>query len=386
MTDTGAADERDKQEWQGEEWRARRAYQAARAGRQSAARRTLVVALVAALLVMGLGAGLLAPGYFAAQRVAADFCVALRTGDAAEAWALLTPSARGGLTEAEYARALHALDSAEGGVRGCAASDLAGYAYTPGQSAASDAITLTRGRMTLRGTLGLALVGGSWRIASVPQALWGVPLAAVAVAGDYCAALQTGDYPAAWALFSVTLQGAQAEADYVAAQEARAALTGRVTACAVFGLTTPDSQTTQALVSVTRATGPCLGGVLQLQPEGGVWRISDRDLNIDGVDVGPYQVGQRFCAALAVGDFGAAYALLGAALQAQTSPAALAAALSPASGARWHCGGPVSGSYQVAGAVASYTAPLLTASGAPAGRTLAFQFALIQGTWWISAF
>lgn len=360
------------------------AYQAARTGRQSAARRLLALALGAILLVCGLGAGLLAPHYFAAQRVAAAFCAALRAGDAPAAWALLAPGARDGLTLADYARALHALDTAEGGVRSCVVSDLAGYAYTPGQAIASDTMTLTRERMALGATLELAQVGGAWRVMVVPQALYGAPLAAVATVADYCAALRAGDYAAAWARFSITLQGAQAQADYVAAQDARATLTGRVSSCVVIGLTTPESQTTQALVSVTRMNGPRLGGFVQLQPEDGVWRISDRDPNVEGVDVGPFEAGRRFCADLAAGDFTAAYGLLNSSLQARTSPAALADLSSTRSGAL-RCGAPISGSYQVAGEVASYTAPLLTASGAPAGRTLSLQFALIQGTWWISA-
>ncbi len=265
-------------------------------------------------------------------------------------------------------------------------SALAGYAYTPGQTVASDAVILTRAHVTLRGTLRLALVDGEWRVASVATSLYGAPLAPVAVVTRYCAALQAGDYAGAYALFSATLQGAQRQVDYVATQDERATLTGRVTSCAMAALTMADSQTAQALVSVTRATGPRLGGEMQLQPEGGAWYISDLDPNIEGVDVGPYQVGLRFCADAAAGDYRAANVLLSGTLRARTTPATLAAALPPASSGAWRCGAPARGSYVVAGGVASYAAPIMMASGAPLGRTLAFQFALIQGTWWINGY
>lgn len=380
--DTGG--ERQPYHWA--ETRARRAYLAAQAGRQGQARRALALTTLVFLLVVGLGVGLAAPRYFAAQGVAAAFCAALHANDPAAAYALLTTDARGGLSETDFAGALRGLAATEGDVRSCVAGALSGYAYTPGQAVASDAVVITRAHATLRGRLGLALVGGEWRVASVATSLYGAPLAPVAVVARYCAALQAGDFAGAYALFSATLQGAQTQADYVTTQDERAALTGKVTSCAMAALTMADSQTAQALVSVTRATGPRLGGEMQLQPDGVSWYISDLDPNIEGVDVGPYQTGLRFCADASAGAYGAAYALLSGALQARTTLAALAAVLLPASSGGWRCGMPMRGSYVVAGGVASYTAPLMTASGAPTGRTLAFQFALIQGTWWISGY
>jgi hypothetical protein len=346
----------------------------------------LAFAALVFLLVAGMGAGLLAPRYFAAQRAAAAFCAALQANDPVATYALLTKDARGGLGETDFAGALRALTTAEGGVRSCAASRLLGYAYMPGQTVASDTVTLTRAHVTLRGTLGLMLVGGAWRIASVATSVYGAPLAPVAVVARYCHALQAGDTAAAYALFSATLQGAQTQADYTAAQGERATLTGRVTSCAVAALTIPNSQTALAFVSVTRAAGPRLGGEMQLLPDGAAWYISNLDPNIEGVDVGPYQVGRRFCVEASAGAYGAAYALLSGALQARTTLAALAAAFPPASSGGWRCETPARGSYVVAGGVATYTAPLTTASGTSIGRTLTLQFTLIEGIWWISGY
>ncbi len=367
------------------ETRARRAYLAASAGHQRAARRTLALALVALLLVTSLGAIILTPRYFAAQRVAAAYCDALRGRDYAAAYALLADTARGGLTLTTYTAAMSALDTAEGLVTGCAASALAGYQYTPGAVTASDTLQLARQRASSAGMVALASSGGTWRITAIAPSLTLAPLEAVAVVAGYCAALRASDYTASYALLSVTEQGLQSESDYTSAQLLRDTLTGRVTACAVISLTRPDAQTLDALLSVTRATGPRQGGEAQLQSSGSVWRITQLDPAINGVDVGPYRVGQRFCAAVSAGDFGDAYGLLTSALQTQTTPDQMRAALTAPAGQRWRCERPASGSYEVAGSSASYRVSL-SATHPPAQETLSLSFTLIAGVWRISAY
>ena len=368
--------------------RARRAYVAASAGRQDAARRALLLALVTFLLVASVATAMLAPRYFAAQHVAAVFCAALRGRDYPTAYALLDPAARGGLSADAYASALRTLDSAEGRVNDCGAAALAGYQYAPGQTTASDTLTLTRQRATLTGAVGLTFDGATWRITSVAQSLYGAPLASAVVAQSYCAALRAGDYPAAYALYSATLQGMQVESAYLTAQRLRDMLTGRVTGCSVIALSTPDAQTVNALLSVSRATGPLQGGDLQLQLDGGVWRISQLDPAIQGVDVGPYQVAQSFCADVASGDFGGVYDLLTDALQTRTTPAQLSSALIPGPGQRWSCGSAQRGSYVVTGDTATYRMTMTSSdpASAPAQRTETLQFALIAGAWRISGY
>ena len=368
--------------------RARQAYVAAAAGRQGAARRALLIALVGFLLVASVGAATLAPRYFAAQRVAAMYCAALRVHDYPAAYALLDANARGGLSASDYASALRALDSAEGQVNNCGAAALAGYQYMPGQATASDTLTLTRQRATLTGAVGLTFDGATWRITSVAASVYGAPLAAAAVAQSYCAALRAGDYAAAYALYSATLQGMQVESEYLTAQRLRDTLTGRVTGCPVIALSTPDAQTVNALLSVSRVTGPLQGGELQLQSDGGAWRISQLDPAIQGVDVGPYLVAQSFCADVAAGDFTSVYDLLTDTLQARTTLAQLSAALTPGPGQRWSCGSPQRGGYSVTGDTASYRVPLISTNlaSAPSQRTETLQFALIAGAWRISGY
>jgi hypothetical protein len=283
---------------------------------------------------------------------------------------------------------MQAFDSAEGPVRGCDTGGITAYHYLPGEDTASDTVTLTRRRVTFQGTLGLTLGGAGWRINSVASSLYGVPLAPVAVAATYCAALRAGDDAMAYTLLSVIVQGTQAESDYLAAQRLRDTLTGQVTGCAVIGLAAPDGQMVNALLSVSRATGPLQGGYAQIQPDGAAWRITQLDPAILGVDIGPYLVGQRFCAAVTAGDVGGAYALLTDALRGQATLSQTRAALMPEPGYRWQCGSPQSGSYVVSGATATYRVPLTSTApnGAPGQRVMTLQFALIGGVWQISGY
>ncbi len=370
------------------ETRARRAYLAATAREQQTTRRALLIGLVALLLLASIGAVTLTPRYFAAQRAASAFCAALQERDYAAAYALLDADARAGFSQQAYTTVMQALDTTMGQVSACDTGGLVGYHYLPGQTTASASVTLTRTRATLRGVVGLAFDGAGWRITSVAPSLYGMPLAPLATAAAFCAALRTGDYATAYALLGAAPPGTQVESDFVAAQRLRDTLTGHVTSCAVIGLAAPGAQTVNALLSVSRMTGPRQGGDLQIQTDGAAWRITQLDPAVLGVDVGPYLVGQQFCAAVASGDFGGAYALLGDALRAQTTLGQMRAALTPAPGYRWQCGPPQLGSYSVTGATASYSVTLISTvpDGAPGPQIATLQFTLIGGEWQISGY
>ncbi|HEX8997479.1 MAG TPA: hypothetical protein VF812_15735 [Ktedonobacterales bacterium] len=367
---------------------ARQAYVAATASRQRTARNGLAIALIAGLLLISLASALITPHYLAAQRVAADFCDALRGHAYSTAYGLMDDAASGGIGSTAYASAMRALDTAQGPVSACAAAAFSGYTYTPGQDVAGDLLTLTRHGVTYQGMVGLARSGARWRITTVAQTIYGLPLAPVAVAATYCAALRAGEYTTAYTLFNETLQGMQAQADYINIQRLRDTLTGRLTGCAIISLSAPDDQTVNALLSVTRTTGPHEGGELQVQTDGAAWRISQLDPAIQGIDVGPYLTGQRFCAALSANDYSRMAGLLTDTLRSPSTLARLRATFAEAPGSHWRCGQPQAGSYSVTGATASYRVPLagVSLSGQPAQRIETLTFSLIEGAWQISGY
>ncbi|HEX8982481.1 MAG TPA: hypothetical protein VF792_06925 [Ktedonobacterales bacterium] len=377
------------------ETHARHAYVAASAAQQHAARRTVMLALAVLLILGGVATTLFTSSYFAAQRVAATFCAALVNRDYSPAYLMLDTQARDGLTLTGWASAAQALDSATGRVTACDASVLGGYVYQPGAETASDSVTLTRQRAAhsgapiitnSSGVITLSQVGGDWRISEPPAALYGVSLASLAVAQNFCAALRHDDYAATFGLLDPQAQGTQTSADFATAQRLRDTLSGKVTACQIIGARMSGDQTLNALLSVTRTQGPREGGALQVVFNGSAWRITQIDAAILGADAGPYLVGQRFCTSITAGDISSAYALLTSDLQAQITFAQLRAALAAPSGDRWGCDQAASGSYIVTGATASYRLPLLGASGAPTQQGKTLQFALIEGDWQISGF
>lgn len=374
---------------------ARHAYLAANAAQQHAARRLLLLALVALLILGGVATALFTSSYFAAQRVAATFCDALITRDYPTAYGALDTQARDGLSRAEWTAAAQALDAAAGRATACDTSIFAGYLYAPGAVTASDTVTLTRQHTTRKGALtvshtsgviSLTHAGGVWRISEPPNALYGVSLAPLAVAQDFCATLRRDDYTATFSLFDPQAQGTQTSDAFATTQRLRDTLSGKVTTCQIIGAGMAGSQTLNALLSVTRTQGPHEGGSLQVVFNGSAWRITQFDSAILGVDVGPYLLGQRFCASIVAGDHASAYAMLTSDLQAQTTLAQLRAAFTAPSGLHWGCDQPASGSYVVNGGVASYRLPLLDAGDMPTQQGKMLQFALIQGDWQISGF
>ncbi len=374
---------------------ARHAYMAASAAQQHTARRTVMLVLVALLIIGGVATTLFTSSYFAAQRVAATFCGALVNHDYPAAYGILDTHARDGLSLAEWTGAMQALDSANGRVTACDASVLNGYLYLPGAETADDTVTLTRQSAAhsgapiishTRGVLTLTYAGGVWRITEPPNALYGISLASLAVAQDFCVTLRRDDYVGAFGLLDPQAQGTQTSAEFATTQRLRDTLSGKVTACQIIGASMAGSQTLNALLSVTREQWPREGGALQVVFNGSTWRITQFDAAILGTDAGPYLVGQRFCASITAGDISSAYALLTSDLQAQTTFSQLRAALAAPPGFRWGCDQTASGSYVVNGAAASYRLPLLDASGAPTQQSKTLQFALIQGAWQISGF
>ncbi len=374
---------------------ARHAYVSASAAQQHAARRTVMLALIALLIIGCVATTLFTSSYFAPQRVATAFCHALVNHDYPAAYGILDTQARDGLSLAEWTGAAQALDSAAGSITACDASMLAGYLYMPGAETADDTVTLTRQSAAhngvpiithTSGALTLTSAGGVWRISEPPNALYGVSLASLAVAQDFCAALRRDDYVGAFGLLDPQAQGTQTSAEFAAAQRLRDTLSGKVTACQIIGASMAGGQTLNALLSVTRERWPHEGGALQVVFNGSAWRITQFDAAILGADAGPYLVGRQFCASITAGDIASAYALLTSDLQAQTTFTQLRSALAAAPGYRWGCDQAASDSYTVTGATASYRLPLLDASGAPTQQSKTLQFALIQGSWQISGF
>jgi hypothetical protein len=156
--------------------------------------------------VDGLDAALLgAP--LGAVRATLAYCAALRSGDYAAAYGLLTPDAAramGAENSAAFAEMARAEDMVAGVAQSCA---LAAVGQGNTERAAHLTLSVTRGRVGTRtGTLTLAALGSGWRITALDAALQGGDLGPLAAGQRLCAALARGNLADAYALFSAEYQ------------------------------------------------------------------------------------------------------------------------------------------------------------------------------------
>jgi hypothetical protein len=145
-----------------------------------------------------------------ALQVASAYCHALRSQNYTAAYALLGSAARGGASAAQFQAVAQMQDQVDGKVKACTLVQLGA---TNTDATAQLRMAVTRTRLGQRqGTLGLALLGGAWKIASVDARLQGTNLAALNVAIRWCSDINDGNYADAYALsFDKTTNESEAQ-------------------------------------------------------------------------------------------------------------------------------------------------------------------------------
>jgi hypothetical protein len=219
---------------------------------------------------------------------------------------------------------------------------------------------------------------------------WQASLPAATVA-TFCGAMKRQDYAAAYLQLSGTAKAAT-QSTFAHDAQLQDQIDGRVRACAVItsghGAASAWSQTPQTMtLEIARNHG--YAGPLTLTRDGFGWKIGALDEVTLGPVVGPWEASQRFCSALAAGDFTSAYSDLSRQGQANASQAdftkAFADALSASGAQIASCQLDVT-SYSAqsvaASVVATLTVRVTTANGAISAPVLV-RFALINesGAW-----
>src|SRR5262249_27727311 len=127
----------------------------------------------------------------------------------------------------------------------------------------------------------------------------------------YCQALQTQNYAGAYALLSSTYRAAIDQTQYIQVNSLHDQLDGKIKDCSVqsvpttgFSLTINNSA---ADLSATITRNKTFAGGISLVKEGDAWKINAVDESLQGSDVEPLAVGQKFCTALAAKNYAAAY-------------------------------------------------------------------------------
>ncbi|HUY77985.1 MAG TPA: hypothetical protein VMV29_14525 [Ktedonobacterales bacterium] len=346
-----------------------------------------VVALVAILLV---GVSYVVFQYLPAQP-GVSFCRDLAAQRYDDAYALTSQGFRAQRSQAQFTRDLTTLDVALGNVVACQGAGPLPLAYTFPSGPASYYVALVRQRQgamrTLTGAIHLSAAGG-WQVDAVDTSLWGVNLGALEVAQGYCDALGTQHYAAAYALLDAPTQATLTLGDYTTVEQAHSLISGPVKTCGVTGVGQGNSDRRADLtVSVSRANLGAQSADVALTLAGGVWRLAGVPTGAEGPDVGPYEVGRRYCADLASGQYGAAYDLFTPQYQALNPRAQFVGALqaTQSQGITISCGQPDFTTYAVKGGAAGYVVPYIeTYLGFPITTTDTLTFARQNGRWLIA--
>ncbi|GEM_PF-707170 len=330
----------------------------------------MIVGIVAAVVIVALlagGAGYYFLSYLPMQAraqvtsVARGFCDDLTTQNYVSAYEATGSALHSKYTQTLFTQDFAALDKAEGAASACSGS----LSFTYGNSTATYATTLTRSTSgPLQGALHLKQEGGTWKVDAIDTALLGVNLEALQTELGYCSALEQQDYTTAYSYLDSSVQASTSQTDYTNTENLHDQINGKVTACTVTSIGTPNDDTQATMtVSITRANLAAQTGTVTLTNQGSKWTISQLATSAEGEDVGPYMVGQQYCADISAGNYSAAYSLTAADFQALVTEAQFAAGWQPVSGVtvEWSCGKPDLSTYQVSGSSASYDF-LLTAT------------------------
>ena len=327
----------------------------------------IVISIVLVLGAIGGGAAAFFINQFAAPGVAAlQFCNQLKAQSYDDAYGMLSSGLKAKYTQTNFRAGVTALDTAEGKVTGCQqAQGSNSYSYSLGASTATVSAQLTRAMQgNLTGALHLKNENGSWKVDSIDTALLGVNIGALQASGAFCAAMQSQDYAAAYALLDSAQQGLVSQADFVASGKLHDQIDGSVTKCALAKVPTGNTdQLTRLTIDLTRATLVDRTGDVTLKFEGAAWKVDTTDAALNGTDLRPLIVGAQLCTLFAADKFGDAYSLFSSSFQQNVSKDQFVANFSSyqCMPVKWTCDTPDLKTYTVSNTSASVVVPITDA-------------------------
>jgi hypothetical protein len=213
----------------------------------------------------------------------------------------------------------------------------------------------------------------------------------------YCSALLAHNYASAYALLDRSAQGAQTQAQFAADARLHDTVDGRVVACTggqtasgwqydlSFLLSPPAGVALRT--TVTRARLGARQGMVTIDRQSSAWRVQTIDAELQGTPLGPLQVADHFCRALAAGNYASAFGDLSAHQTAvERSPANFAAEAARPEGVGYADCAPDYRTYSVKGGAAMLGLTVDLRVATPSGATVvslpaSATFVLERGSW-----
>jgi len=265
----------------------------------------ITLAIVLALgLLLGGGGFFALSNYSAPAAAASKYCGYLKAQNYDSAYGMLSSKLKSAYTSDQYRQASAALDHAEGKVTACGAGTGSGaYKYTLFANTATVQAKITREQLgDLDGPLDLVNQDG-WKVDTLSAALLGIDLGALDTLGKFCAALQSQNYTAAYALLGSAATSQVTAADFATAGGLHDQIDGNVSACALEQVNAATASATPVQVSLTRAKLGKVAGAVTLAAESDTWKIQTIAPELLGSDLSPLQTGTVFCTDIVTGKF-----------------------------------------------------------------------------------
>lgn len=350
----------------------------------------ITLAVVAALVLAGGGGAVFAVVQYGQPGAAAGtFCGSLKTQNYAAAYKQLSAKLKTAYTPQQFTQANVAIDGAEGKVSACGlASGNGSYDYRLGSGAAAVAASVTRAKQgSLRGALHLVNQSGKWLVDGLDTSLLGINLGALQTLGTFCAALETQNYPAAYAVLSGSLQSAAPEAAFSQLEQLQDRVDGKVTGCAISAVGAGNSDTaTMVTATLTRSALGARSGTITLGGSAGKWKITTFDTALQGTNLGPLIAGNAFVLLLDANDFAGAYKLFSRELQAQHTEEQFTQDFDLPTGYKYLAATPDLSTYKTSAGSASYSGTIGYSDPSNATHVAYFtiEFAFEGGAWLIN--
>lgn len=256
--------------------------------------------LVALLLVLA-GGGLGYTQYNAPVAAANQICSDFQSQRYVDMYGLFDAQLQAQMTSVQFAQSVLDLDRAQGQTAKC---EVAVHANGFTDSGTTATFVLTRPNADdLQGAAHLKNEGGSWKVTALDQSLFGIDLRALNSVDNYCTALLSQTYDAAYGMLDKAQQGKQKQADFRQDATWRDEIDGNATACHAAAIGANSDSTASITLSVTRSRAGEHQGAFTLAVEGTTWKVHNVADEALGRDIGPIRTGMRFCADLAKGNY-----------------------------------------------------------------------------------
>lgn len=309
-------------------------------------RRRLYITLISVLLVVAILAAAGISGYrYVTQQynqlteLGAQMCNDLEAHKYDALYQRFSSGLKSKYTAEEFSHYGAEIDQFEGNALSCGQADGNHYNLDIGKRTITVASVVNRdGTGAHSGNVRFLFKDGSWQVDDFDVGFLGMSLDALKLFDSYCAALQQRQFQDIYAMLGPGLRG-QSEQDYLQTENLHLQVDGPVIECVLDGISA-DNAATSATFSLHIQRGSQIqqhysAGSMTVGSTPSGWVITALDPTLDGRNLEPVYVANRWCSDIQSQNYKDSFGLLTTKLQQSTSLAVFSALYSGKQGDKW---------------------------------------------------